>query len=104
MPLTAGDIYTIHDQDKIRRDNQGFQYFRLKYWDGRNWIVRFIKANDTDWIALPEGRILDMIMSKAISRSSPAEQLDAIIMESKHNPSNMKLRKNDRDSGGRRRE
>jgi hypothetical protein len=84
MPLQEGDIYTILNQAKIRKDNQGFRYFRLKYWDGRNWIVRFIKSNDTDWIALSESRIMDMIYDKTIVKSPPHEQLDAIIMEEKN--------------------
>ena len=82
--FTEGDIYAIHDQTKIRKENQGFKYFRLKYWDGHNWIVRFIKADDTDWIALTENRITDMIYDRVIEKSTPEEQLDAIIMESKN--------------------
>jgi hypothetical protein len=83
-PLTEGDIYTIKDQTKIRNSNQGFKYFRLKYWDGYNWIVRFIKADDTDWIALSETRIGDMVYEGIIAKASPHEQLDAIIMEGKN--------------------
>ena len=83
-PLTEGDIYTILDQTKIRKQNQGFHYFRLKYWDGHNWIVRFIKADDTDWIALSEGRIADMVYGNIIKKASPHEQLDALIMEGKN--------------------
>jgi hypothetical protein len=93
MPLHAGDIYTIIDQTKIRTNNQGFKYFRLKYWDGKNWIVRFIKSNDTDWIALPERRIEEMALDKVIARSPPHEQLDAIIMEEKNEAGGGKLRR-----------
>ena len=82
--LTEGDIYTIHDQTNIRKENQGFKYFRLKYWDGHNWIVRFIKTDDTDWIGLSEGRIAGMICDSVIERATADEQLDAIIMEGKN--------------------
>jgi hypothetical protein len=90
--FTEGDIYTIHDQIKIRKENQGFKYFRLKYWDGHNWIVRFIKADDTDWIALTENRIADMIYDKVIERAPPEEQLDAIIMEGKNEAGGWKFK------------
>ena len=82
--LAEGDIYTIHDQTNIRKQNQGFKYFRLKYWDGHNWIVRFIKTDDTDWIGLSEGRITGMISDNVIEKATAAEQLEAIIMEGKN--------------------
>jgi hypothetical protein len=91
-PFAEGDIYTIHDQTHIRKENQGFKYFRLKYWDGHNWIVRFIKAYDTDWIALTEGRIAGMIYDRVIEKASSEEQLDAIIMEGKNEAGGWKSR------------
>ena len=82
--LIEGDIYTVQDQMRIRKENQGFKYFRLKYWDGHNWIVRFIKTDDTDWIGLSESRITGMICDNVIAKATAQEQLDAIIMEGKN--------------------
>ncbi len=77
---------------KSGKKNQGLKYFRLKYWDGHNWIVPFIKADDTDWIALTENHITGMIHDKVIEKASPEEQLDAIIMEGKNEAGGWKFK------------
>jgi hypothetical protein len=81
VPLKEGDVYTILNQSKLRKENQGFKYFRLVRWDGKIWIIRFIKASDSDWISMTEARLFDMIQNKAIRMSTPIEKLDAIVME-----------------------
>jgi len=99
--LSEGDIYAIHDQTNIRKENQGFKYFRLKYWDGHNWIVRFIKRDDTDWIGLSKSRIMDMICDDVIEKATPAEQLDAIIMEGKNESGGWKVKLVCQETAGR---
>ena len=82
--LEEGTIYTIKNQNSMREGYKRFKYFRLKYWDGHNWIIRFIKSNATDWIALPESRIFSLINNRDIEKASPHETLDAILMERKN--------------------
>ena len=83
MNLKEGDVYTVLLQNHLKKAQQGFKYFRIKYWDGRDWIVRFIRPGDTDWIALDESQIFSMIDRKVIREATPHERLDAIIMELK---------------------
>lgn len=81
MMLKEGDTFTILDSASVR--NKYFKYFKIKYWDGKNWIVRFIDNYDTDWIALNESEIFRMLNLKAIRYSKLHEKLEAIILELK---------------------
>lgn len=83
MQFKEGEIFTILKQKGVRKENQGFRYFKLKYWDGRNWIVRFIKKGDTDWIALSEARIQEMLINNIIEIARPKDMLEAVMLEKK---------------------
>ena len=83
MTLKEGDIFTIINKSKIKKDND-FKYFKLKYWDGKKWIARFIKSDDTDWISMSESKIFEMINTNVICSSSFSEILEAIVMEKKN--------------------
>lgn len=81
--LCEGAIYVIRNQKKIREGPMRYKYIILKYWDGLHWVVRFLKDGDTDWIALTETRLLNMISDGTIGTPDAHEKLEAIIMESK---------------------
>lgn len=80
MKFEEGDIYTIKKHDDYR-ELKNYKYIRLQRWDGRHWIVRFIKENDTDWIALTELKLLILVNAEAIVKADYHEIFEAKVME-----------------------
>ena len=78
-----GDVYTILKPQFFREGPKGFKYIRLKYWDGHNWIIRFLKDKDTDWIAISEVRLAGLIDNKTVEKARPHDALDAVMIEKK---------------------
>jgi len=81
--LSENAIYVIQNQKKIREGYLRYKYIILKYWDGLHWIVRFLKNGNTNWIALTETRLVNMIGDGTIRIPDAHERLEAMIMENK---------------------
>ena len=91
--LQEGAIYVIKKQNNLREGTRHYKYIVLKYWNGRHWIVRFLKDSDTDWIALTEARILSMIGDGVIVLPDAHERLEAVMIEKKFDKFKWSMRK-----------
>jgi hypothetical protein len=77
-------VFLILDPEVFKRSEQGYKFIRLKYWDGYHWIARFLKKDDTDWIALTENRIKELIMYRAIRFANPFERFESALWEKRN--------------------
>ena len=82
--IRENTIFLILDPDAFRRKDRGYKFICLKYWDGYHWIARFIKKGDTDWIALSDSRIKELIINKAIRYANPFERFESVLWEKKY--------------------
>lgn len=83
MTLKEGKIFTIINPRLLEKRYRGFKYMRLKYWDGRSWIVTFFDKDDSDWVAMSDSKIFSMLGNRIIREPNVNEKLEIQIINIK---------------------